>query len=99
MDVSLGPVSVFAAALNRQGAELTTLESELEEALRQCRRRGRAQGALIGDRIPDYTERDWRVSVPGSGYGSGGGLGTRDPTDVPTTPGQSANDPTRDRGE
>jgi hypothetical protein len=49
--------------------------------LEQCRRRGFAtRDLLIGDRIPDYTDRDWRVSVPGSGHGSGGGLGTGDPT-------------------
>lgn len=68
-------------------------------ALEQCRRRGRAELRLIGDDIPDVTDPDWRVSVPGSGYGSGGGLGTNDPTDVPTVPGQSANDPRRNGGD
>lgn len=92
-------MSSFAAVHAALTAEMGELHQAGIAALEQCRRRSRSQLRLIGDRIPDVTDPDWRVSVPGSGYGSGGGLGTQDPTDVPSTPGQSANDPRRNSGE
>ena len=69
---------ILTAAISRQSVELDRLEFELRLALEQCRRRGRAQNELIrGDGT--FTDPDWRVSLPGSGYGSGGGLGTGEP--------------------